>query len=120
MFLAWHCAACRDACSNEDWRALEQQLDDARRRQTGIAGKAILFAAQPIVIADWPRDRWLKQPPWEAPVADLPAPGSRITPRHPICTVFTDAPDAHQTLLQLRTSADRILKQLTAAEGDAA
>jgi uncharacterized protein len=50
------------------------------------AGKAVLFAAEEVVVDD--SERWL-----ERGVRDVPHPGERIAAGHPICTLVTTADD---------------------------
>ena len=71
------------------------------------AGKAVLFATEPVTIGD--SERWL-----ERGVRDVPHPGERIAAGRPICTVVTTAATPHDALAGLEEQAARLRAELEA------
>ena len=83
-------------------------------RRFPATGKAIVYARHAMTAGD--TRRWLDDPS----VADIPWPGERIRPGHPICTVFASAHSATECEVNLRARAERVYSELTAAKGRAA
>ena len=75
----------------------------------GAAGKAVLFATEPVVIGD--SERWL-----ERGVRDVPHPGDRIAAGHPICTVVAAGTTPEAVLAALDERAARLRRDLARAE----
>jgi uncharacterized protein len=73
------------------------------------AGKAVLFATEDVVIGD--SERWL-----ERGVRDIPHPGERIAPGHPICTIVAADTTPEVALAGLEEQAARLLAELARAE----
>jgi predicted ATP-grasp superfamily ATP-dependent carboligase len=73
------------------------------------AGKAVLFATEPVVIGD--SERWL-----ERGVRDVPHPGERIAAGHPICTVVAADTTPEAVLAELEEQAARLLAELARVE----
>ena len=71
------------------------------------AGKAVLFATEPVTIGD--SERWL-----ERGVRDIPHPGERIAAGRPICTVVTYAATPQDALAGLEEQAARLRAELEA------
>ncbi len=69
------------------------------------AGKAVLFATEDVVIGD--SERWL-----ERGVRDVPHPGERIAPGHPICTVVAAGTTPEVALAGLEEQAARLFAEL--------
>ena len=73
------------------------------------AGKAVLFATEPVVVGD--SERWL-----ERGVRDVPHPGERIAAGHPICTVVAADTTPEAALAGLEEQAARLLAELARVE----
>ena len=73
------------------------------------AGKAVLFATEPVVIGD--SERWL-----ESGVRDVPHPGERIAAGHPICTVVAADTTPEAALAGLEKQAARLHAELARVE----
>ena len=87
------------ACAGE----LPRTVPEYRR----AAGKAVLFATEPVTIGD--SERWL-----ERGVRDVPHPGERIAAGRPICTVVTTAATPDDALAGLEEQAARLRAELEA------
>ena len=83
-------------------------------RRFPATGKAIVYARRAMTAGD--TRRWLDDPS----IADIPWPGERIRPGHPICTVFASAHSADECEVRLRARAERVYSELTTAKGRAA
>jgi predicted ATP-grasp superfamily ATP-dependent carboligase len=83
-------------------------------RSFPAVGKAILYARRPVIAGD--TRRWLE----DSTIADIPWPGERIHPGHPICTVFATGATAADCELTLRARAEQVYSQLTTAKRRAA
>jgi predicted ATP-grasp superfamily ATP-dependent carboligase len=77
-------------------------------------GKAIVYARRAMTAGD--TRRWLDDPS----IADIPWPGERIQPGHPICTVFASARSAAECEIRLRARAESVYAELTTSTGRAA
>jgi uncharacterized protein len=73
------------------------------------AGKAVIFAAEDVVIGD--SERWL-----ERGVCDVPHPGERIAAGHPICTVVAADTTPEGVLAGLEEQAARLRAELARGE----
>jgi predicted ATP-grasp superfamily ATP-dependent carboligase len=82
------------------------RFDMMSARQGDVAGKAIVFAREDVVIRD--TQPWLS----DASVRDVPRPGERIASGRPVCTVFSTAPDAAGCYAALVSRAERVYAQL--------
>jgi len=95
--LAWHIDACRDGTL----------LPVRPVPPKTVFGKAVLYgqvkAVVPPAFMDW-ADAENARSPFPV-VADIPAPGTLLHPRHPICTVLACGPDEREVTEGLR---DRI------------
>jgi predicted ATP-grasp superfamily ATP-dependent carboligase len=85
-------------------------------KRGAVSGKAILFAAAPLVIpAAW-AERALAAPDQEPPlIADIPAAPAALDAGAPIVTIFADAPDEATAMRELKVAAARVLATLHAA-----
>lgn len=83
-------------------------------RHFPATGKAIVYARRAVTAGD--TRRWLDDPS----VGDIPWPGERIQPGHPICTVFASARSAAECEIRLRARAERVYSELTITKGRAA
>jgi predicted ATP-grasp superfamily ATP-dependent carboligase len=83
-------------------------------RRFPATGKAIVYARRAMTAGD--TRRWLDDPS----VADIPWPGERIRPGHPICTVFASAHSGAECEVRLRARAERVYSELATAKGRAA
>jgi len=99
--LAWHCRACLDDGAPVEWR---RQLGQAHFATATIHGKAIPYAAEPFMVPEGESAFPLTAHPWQAAVADLPAPGTRIETGQPICTLFAQG-ESVQACWEALTSA---------------
>jgi len=81
---------------------------DARR--SGAAGKAVLFAAEDLVIGD--SLRWM-----ERGVRDIPHPGERIAAGRPICTIVATAATPRDALASLEEASARLRTELRVKVG---
>ena len=81
---------------------------DARR--SGAAGKAVLFAAEDLVIGD--SLRWM-----ERGVRDVPHPGERIAAGRPICTIVATAATPRDALASLEEASARLRTELRVKVG---
>jgi len=82
------------------------RFDMMRARQGTVAGKAIIFARDDVVIRE--TEPWLSDPT----VRDVPHPGERIASGRPVCTVFATAADAARCYAALVSRAERVYGQL--------
>jgi predicted ATP-grasp superfamily ATP-dependent carboligase len=73
-----------DACTTGNLPSFDVSTS---RRNPLVAGKAIVFARQEVLMGD--TRAWLEDPD----IRDIPRPGERIARGHPICTVLSEAPD---------------------------
>jgi uncharacterized protein len=73
------------------------------------AGKAVLFATEPVVIGN--SERWL-----ERGVRDVPHPGEQIAAGHPICTVVAADTTPERALAGLEEQAARLRAELARME----
>jgi uncharacterized protein len=69
---------------------------------SGAAGKAVLFATEPVTVGD--SARW--------PVRDVPHPGERIAAGRPVCTVIATGATPDDVLAQLEEQAARVRADL--------
>jgi predicted ATP-grasp superfamily ATP-dependent carboligase len=76
------------------------------RRGTPAAGKAIVFAREPVTAGD--TRRWLG----DESVRDIPRPGTTIARGGPICTVFAEGRDAASCCEGLVRRAARVYEEL--------
>jgi len=83
-------------------------------RRFPATGKAIVYARRAVIAGE--TRRWLDDPS----IADIPWPGERIQPGHPICTIFASARSAAECEIRLRARAERVYSELTIAKGRAA
>lgn len=83
-------------------------------RRFPATAKAIVYARRAVIAGE--TRRWLDDPS----IADIPWPGERIQPGHPICTVFASARSAAECEIRLRARAERVYSELTIAKGRAA
>jgi predicted ATP-grasp superfamily ATP-dependent carboligase len=83
-------------------------------RRFPATGKAIVYARRAVIAGE--TRRWLDDPS----IADIPWPGERIQPGHPICTVFASAPSAAECEIRLRARAEGVYSELMIAKGRAA
>jgi len=102
--LSWHSRSCvefefPDAVPDgpEKLRAFEKEFNTALR----IVGKAILYAEEDLTVANL-EERLPTETNDSIQLADIPAPGSQIKPRHPICTVFASGKNENSCLRSLR------------------
>jgi predicted ATP-grasp superfamily ATP-dependent carboligase len=86
-------------------RACAGELPRVETHCSGAAGKAVLFATEPVVIGD--SVGWL-----ERGVRDVPHPGERIAKGRPICTVVTTAATPQDALAGLEEQAARLRAEL--------
>jgi predicted ATP-grasp superfamily ATP-dependent carboligase len=68
----------------------------------GAAGKAVIFATEPVTVGD--SLRW--------PVRDVPHPGERIAAGRPVCTVMATGATPDDVLAQLEEQAARVRADL--------
>jgi predicted ATP-grasp superfamily ATP-dependent carboligase len=86
-------------------RGCAGELPRIEARRPGAAGKAVLFAAEDVVVGDsmrWP----------ERGVRDVPHPGERIAAGRPICTVVATAATPREALASLEEDAARLRTEL--------
>jgi predicted ATP-grasp superfamily ATP-dependent carboligase len=88
-------------------RACAGELRRSEPECSRAAGKAVLFAAEDVVIGD--SKCWL-----ERGMRDVPHPGERIAAGRPICTVVTTAATPHDALAGLEEQAGRLRAELEA------
>jgi uncharacterized protein len=69
---------------------------------SGAAGKAVLFATEPVTVGD--SARW--------PVRDVPHPGERIAAGRPVCTVIATGATPDDVLAQLEEQAAQVRADL--------
>jgi uncharacterized protein len=69
---------------------------------SGAAGKAVLFATEPVTVGD--SARW--------PVRDVPHPGERIAAGRPVCTVMATGATPDDVLAQLEEQAAQVRADL--------
>jgi uncharacterized protein len=86
-------------------RACGGELPRVDSHAVGAAGKAVLFATEPVVVGD--SVSWL-----ERGVRDVPHPGERIAAGRPICTVVTTATTPQEALAGLEEQAARLRAEL--------
>jgi predicted ATP-grasp superfamily ATP-dependent carboligase len=86
------------------------ETSSCQRRSHLLVGKQIVFAPHDLTIPcdtpPWNSLDALDDNPW---LADIPAPGSRITRGWPICTVFAEAESVEQCRAELSAHRDAIL-----------
>ena len=82
-------------------------------RGRAAAGKAVLFATEPVEIGD--SERWL-----ERGVRDVPQPGERIAAGRPICTVVADGATPEDVMFKLEEQAATLRAELRQREKVAA
>ena len=90
-------------------QACAGELPRIELRHGRAAGKAVLFATEPVVIGD--SERWL-----ERGVRDVPHPGERIAAGHPICTVVAAGTTPELALAGLEEQAARLPAELARVE----
>lgn len=95
-----HAAACRGALPTSEPGPPPEVL-----------GKAVLWARRPMTVGD--TRGWLARDD----VRDIPFPGERIQPGHPICTVFARGPDDLTCYGRLVAAAAAVERQLEAEGG---
>jgi predicted ATP-grasp superfamily ATP-dependent carboligase len=91
-----------DACST----GALPSVDLAAFGDGGAAGKAVVFAREPVTMGD--TRGWLE----DATVRDVPHPGERIGAGQPICTVFAAAVDTQRCYAALVRRADEVYASL--------
>jgi uncharacterized protein len=97
-----HLAACRGEMPGPETTAAAWDA----RADRGFHGKAIVYAPEPVSIAD--PTVWL-----ERGVRDVPHPGDVIGKGHPICTVLASGPSRAICLARLRAEEATILRACT-------
>jgi predicted ATP-grasp superfamily ATP-dependent carboligase len=90
-------------------RACAGELPPVDRGHGRAAGKAVLFATEPLVAGD--TERWIARG-----VRDVPHPGERIAAGRPICTVVAEAATPEAALAALEQQAARVLPELARVE----
>jgi predicted ATP-grasp superfamily ATP-dependent carboligase len=98
-------AACGVGAFDAHLRACAGELPRSEAGCRRAAGKAVVFAAEDVVIGD--SIRWL-----EHGVRDVPHPGERILAGRPICTVMTTAATPQEALAGLEEQAARLRTEL--------
>ena len=98
-------AACGVGTLDAHLRACAGELPRVDARCSAAAGKAVLFATEPVVIGD--SVGWL-----ERGVRDVPHPGERIAKGRPICTVVTTAATAQNAVADLEEQAAQLRAEL--------
>ena len=86
-------------------RGCAGELPRIEARRSCAAGKAVLFAAENLIVGDslyWP----------ERGVRDVPHPGERIAAGRPICTVVATAATPRGALASLEEDAARLRTEL--------
>jgi uncharacterized protein len=90
-------------------RACAGELPWIELRHGRAAGKAVLFATEPVAAGDG--ERWLARG-----VRDVPHPGERIAAGRPICTLVASAATPEDALAGLEEQAARLRAELAPAE----
>ena len=102
-----HAQACGGALAAFDLAA-------ARHRAPEAVGKAIVYARRPTALGD--TRSWLLDPD----VRDISPPGTRFSPRQPICTIFARGRDAAACFAALARRAARLYGDVEGREARSA